>query len=133
VRVSVRVSIHMYFQTGTQDMRRLADVIPQTDWNDWGYQNAIIMWKMTLPGAAFIYYGEEIGMTSVNNTGDQGSRDPAGNISLVGIMDMSFEAKGATHFWMIECHLGTFQLTYTSETSWKIQYFVNAGIGTKYF
>ncbi|KAK2140377.1 hypothetical protein LSH36_1373g00000 [Paralvinella palmiformis] len=72
----------MNWMTGTQDMRRLADVIPQTDWNDWGYQNAIIMWKMTLPGAAFIYYGEEIGMTSVNNTGDQGSRDPAGNISL---------------------------------------------------
>jgi glycosidase len=63
-------------------LARLADVIPQDAWDDWSYQNAITMVKMTLPGAPIMYYGEEIGQISVNSTAD-GNKDPAGAINLV--------------------------------------------------
>ena len=45
--------------------------------------NAVHMLRMTLPGVAFLYYGEEIGMENLQNLDDDDRHDPAGNISLV--------------------------------------------------
>jgi len=38
---------------------------------------------MTLPGVAFLYYGEEIGMENSLIDNDDYRHDPAGNFSLV--------------------------------------------------
>jgi glycosidase len=60
--------------TGDQDRSRLGSYI------DARYVNVINMLKLTLPGTAFVYYGEEIGMTNSNFTTNQ--QDPAGDIDL---------------------------------------------------